>query len=191
MNYKKALIYSAVAVVIVFLFQTQIFYIKFNDGLKVTEITALLMSFSIIAMLIERLLDKGPLESGYSMLKQERNGTLSIKQQVDVEEYKKTFNWAAFVGGVIIASLGFKFFINISEPVCPSFADAGCNSKEGNESFVFFKNYIYPLVDIFLTGILLSGGAHFIREIILQIKEILPNKKTDSESETDPIQKTD
>ena len=175
MKYQKALAISVVAIAIVFLLQTQIFYIKFNEGLKVTDLTTLLMSFSIIAMLIERLLDKGPLEPGYGLFKKERSDKATFANNTDdataLKEYKKTFNWSAFVIGVVMASLGFKFFINITEPVCPNFAD--CKSEEAIKSFQFFKTNIYPIVDILLTGILLSNGSQFIREIIIQLRKFL------------------
>ncbi len=177
MKYQKALLLSVIVIAIVFLLETQIFYIKFNDGLKVTDLTTLLMSFSIIAMLIERLLDKGPLDTGYNLLKKKRFNKAAFAENINnviaLKEYKKTFNWSAFVGGVIVASLGFKFFINITQPICPSFSDYDCSSKEAIKAFQFFRNNIYPIVDIFLTGILLSGGALFIREIIIQLKNLL------------------
>lgn len=138
-----------------------------NCHIEITEtnveaIISLLLTYGVIAASIERFVNKIIVPDSYSLRKRQISEGLNRLDGVDrVAVHDKKFVRLAFYTGILVSALGFRFYANISDGVCTSDST--------------YMAYIIPLADIFLTGILLSGGSQFVMYIINLLKG---NKQT-------------
>ena len=131
------------------------------------DFVAYLVPFGIVAMLIERFVNVFLLKQENQTLKTEirtkgLSETVSENDNTDTapeERHSRKFVHRSFLIGLIIAAFGFRFFADITNEVdCSNVADYG---------------YIFNAVDVFLTGILLSGGSQFVNRIGQYLADIL------------------
>jgi len=154
---KRILVIGMIIAVLALLFTGKNCYIEFTASS--TDIVAHLLSFGILAILIERFTNSALINVEYknyiSALR-----TPGIKAEENTRlDHRDKFNWNSFLLGVIVSALGFRFFENITE------LTEGCADRGGLFAQIDF-NWAYNIVDIFFTGILLSGGSQLIFAVI-------------------------
>ena len=149
---------------------SQNYYYKLVPEVTIDDVMAIILNYALLAALIERFSNKVVLRKLYfssivsrglihksdmtlkeiGRLDAQNNSieNLRLINAVDsVEEHDKSFSWLSFMLAFAISSFGFRFFINI---FCAS---------DGTDLNMF--------IDIFLTSILLSGGAQYIKSIMI------------------------
>jgi hypothetical protein len=147
--------------------------ITFKNNLDIGNVVTLLLNFGVIAILIQRFATQFLLKDSYYQFmaasKMKGYGTfiptgtkMNAKKKVmsddeETEESKKEFKqqlfWISWGTGMVIAAIGFRFFNNVIDP--PSACTAWMHAE------------ISVILDIFMTGILLSGGSALIMQIIM------------------------
>ena len=138
--------------------------IEFNVDLKSGDVIAKLISFGILAILIERFVDNVIIPTPYREMinnirnksSKNRDGFVEALTDNTTNEHSEKFSWMSFGLSFLIASIGFRFFAEI--------CDSSCDDS-------IHSNYLFPGIDIFLTAILLSGGSQLIVRIIKWIED--------------------
>ena len=147
--------------------------ITFNTDLEIGKVVTLLLNFGIIAILIQRFATQFLLKDSYyqfmaahqmkgygtftptgtKMNAQKRVMSATEETEESKKEFKQQLFWISWGLGMIIAAIGFRFFNNVidSSSVC----DVWMHAK------------VSVILDIFMTGILLSGGSALIMQIIM------------------------
>lgn len=167
-----------IAIIIVGLYLIQEDYYKFKEKVTKDVVMNYLLIYAVIAALIERFSNNVVLTDGHqgskiarSILKRstktlkdinlfsahdlEQAENKSLKDSADqIKEHNKNFFWISFFIAAGVSSFGFRFFSNI----LISAAD----------------NQVHMAVDIFLSAILMSGGALYIKSLL----QILSDTKT-------------
>jgi|GEM_PF-3114892 len=163
MKKKNLIILSAIIIVLSFFFGWHYSEcpLTFRNDLKASEVIALLLNFGVIAILIERFTDQIVLKPSYLIFIESlkfdsttimaNNNTASVNKT----EHKEKFYWISFAIGVFIASIGFRYFNNIIDTTTL----VKCTSS-------LSQTGMFAIADIFLSGILMAGGAALILEII-------------------------
>ena len=125
------------------------------------QILQKLIIYGLIAMIIERFVNNFITHEEYHTLKKQNDAAPHGEEHVAArKEHTKKFMIACQLIGLVIAALGFRFFKDIFTPV------SGC----ADVSLGFMKmngEWLFNLVDVFLTSVLLAGGSTFINSIIL------------------------
>lgn len=163
---KTIVIFTSVLSLFAYLVMNENYY-TIKAELQLEDVTELLLIFSVIALLIERFSnklvfpkDQDEARTAKKHLSHKKdsaltNNTDAIKQKSIIQTYQKNFLWFSFFISILVAALGFRFFSNIFE--------FGCN----NNSCI----HLSSLLDIFLTAILLSGGATLFNSILDILKK--------------------
>ena len=124
-----------------------------------TEITTLLIPYGILAMLIERFVNNFLLKEANETLKNQIR-SVGLKEAVEKtdasgdkieEKHTRKFFHRSFLIGFLVSALGYRFFTQIT-------TDINCTAVSNSV-------YIFIYLDVFFTGILLSGGSQFINRI--------------------------
>ena len=136
-------------------------YYELRDDFTLDKLSPLLLTYGIISMVIERFVNNVMLSEGNQKAKMARRkirklglDSESLKQVEyqylvkDISSNNFEFSWMSFGVSALVSSFGFKFFNCV-------FQVAGSNPVEG----------INLYLDIFLTGVMLAGGASFIKAI--------------------------
>jgi len=131
-------------------------YFKFTNG--VTEISALIMPYGMIALLIERFVNIILLPQDNRNLKQSirvrglnHSETLTLDQK-----HTKEFVKLSLAIGILVSAIGFRFFTQIVDvQSCDYLLNSDIKYKE-----------LFNVVDVFFTGLLLSGGGQLINRIV-------------------------
>ena len=113
----------------------------------------------MIAILIERFVNNFLLKEANQELKNQIRShglqqTVSLNDNSDTqpeERHSRKFVHRSFLIGIVAAAFGFRFFADITSEI----------SCAGVDQYA----YVFNFVDVFLTGILLSGGSQFINRI--------------------------
>jgi len=162
-NVLTIMVIVAIAIIIVVTYQNRTCPLVFDKTLQVSDVTALLLKYGIIAILIERFTNQFVLVKESEAYSEALKGMFPVslnsmtyqdKKSIAVV-YKPKFYWLSFFLGMLIASIGFRFFTQLLDPIL-----VGCPNQ--NTFFVY--------LDVVLTGLLLSGGSALIMEVAKAMK---------------------
>lgn len=150
--------------------------ITFNSDIETGDVVSLLLNFGVLALLLERfatqiiiredytnfmasheLLGYGNFKSRNRKNSNNKPMSLASEKEEEQKEFKQKLFWISFGIGMILAAIGYRFFYNVID---------GPSSYCG-----YFHDKLVVILDVFLTGILLSGGAAFVLELIVWIKK--------------------
>jgi len=164
-----AMVLAAVSIALVYIYFDC--PITFKSGLKIENVVSLLLSFGVIAILIERFSTQFLIRDDYvdfmaanrikgygtykvKSRKQSDGSVYSLLEEQDLtsKEFKQKLFWMSWGIGMVLSAIGYRFFYNIIEV-----RDCGVSYHEGLTVFA----------DVFMTGVLLSGGSALVLELIM------------------------
>ena len=143
--------------------------IAFDKGL--TDITALLVPYSILGLLIERFVNNFIIPRDNTKLKstlremapRSADGQITASKQLESQAkseeqvHNPKFVRYSFIVALFVSAVGFRFMAQITD------GGANCTTSDW---FKFDYKYLFDIVDIFLTAILLSGGSQAINKAV-------------------------
>jgi len=149
-----------IAIAIFFAFHFLGCTLDFNENVSLGTIINGLIQFGVIAIIIERFTDKFPLNDEYVKYQKVKLGLMTSEDKDSEKKFKKKFYWFSFGLGLLVASIGFRYFdlIVIGYEKCQD---------------VKWANEIFNVFNVFFSGVLLAGGATLVQEIIMWIRKNL------------------
>jgi len=178
---KEILVLSIVTILTVYGMINYSNYYELRPDYSLEKLASLLMSYGVIALIVERFVNKVFLLKPSLAAKYARRDLMALTAQPPsglkdptelknerrtlekkIIQYENSFSWMSFGVSVAIASFGFKFFSNI-------FVWAGQTTSAEKPELVSLAGTlsgVVPLVDVFLTAVMIAGGASFIKSII-------------------------
>jgi len=129
-------------------------YYELKNNVGPEQVITLLLNYAVLATLIERFVNKLVIPEQKSLARKAKFKLINMSisendeknQLAKIQEHEISFTWIGFGLSIMVSCFGFRFFSNIF-------------NVTGGE-------VVYPLIDIFLTSIIIAGGAHFVNSLI-------------------------
>lgn len=166
----KAIIVACIIIIVAAIFLSDKFLLcklSYKTEVKLTTIINGLVQFGVIAIIIERFTDKILIKQEYknfqlariSILHSHGDNRIAMMEKYsdDVDKFKTKFYWINFAIGLLIASIGFRYFDFVIDGYVK------CAFEQSDRIF----NYC----NVFISGVLLAGGSGLVLEIIQWIKD--------------------
>jgi len=127
------------------------------------EILQKLIIYGLMAMIIERFVNNFVVHDEYHTLKTQNDKDVQSEDHVEArKEHSKKFIVASQLISLLIAAMGFRLFKDIFTPA------SGCDNISMG-LFIMNGSWLFNIVDIFLTSVMLAGGSTFVNSILLYL----------------------